>query len=126
MRKLLVAASMLVMLSFHSSHAQKTFRLDPEKPRQGSTLTFYYNPSGTPMFGIEDFSAYAYMLFSTPNSVVQEIPLVKTGNEYVGKVDIDDSTRAVFFKFSKDDKADQNNDRGYYTLIYANDGNPVP
>ncbi|HEX6179834.1 MAG TPA: hypothetical protein VFZ47_01235 [Chitinophagaceae bacterium] len=126
MRKLLVAASMLVMLAFNATQAQKTLTLNPEKPRQGSTLTIHYNPSGTPMFGIEHFSAYAYTLHTTPFSVVQEIPLGKTGNQYVGKIDIDDSARAVFFKFAKDDLADHNNDRGYYTLIYGNDGDPVP
>ena len=125
MRKPFLPASLFLLLSSISIQAQKNLTFQPEKPKQGAPITIRYNPSGTPLFGMEDFSGYAYLLYPSGTAVVQEITLTKQGNEYAGTINTTDSTCAVFVKFAKDDKADQNNDQGYYTLLYGNDGNPV-
>ena len=124
MRKALVTAGILLFLSCINAQAQKSITFQPEKPKQGSSISFTYNPSGTSLFGSEDILAYAYLLYPTQTPVVHEIPLTKSGNQYTGTIKTDDSTLAVFIKFAKPDNYDRDNE-GYYFLLYDITGKPV-
>ncbi|RYZ28901.1 MAG: TlpA family protein disulfide reductase, partial [Chitinophagaceae bacterium] len=104
--------------------AQKNFEVMTPKPTPGSVITIEYMPRNTVLQGVKDFEATAYLLEG-------KLPLAKTmqlkqeGGIYRGTVKTNDSTRAVFFTFAKDDKRDNNNDEGYYTVLYDKAGKEV-
>ncbi|HEY0679810.1 MAG TPA: TlpA disulfide reductase family protein [Chitinophagaceae bacterium] len=122
--RLMPYLALVLLLSIHSE-AQKNLVFQPEQPKQGETIRIRYNTSATPLFGVEDFSAYAYLMATKGLPVVHEIRLTKEGTTYTGEIPTNDSTRAVFIKFAKDEKTDNNNNEGYYTLIYGADNKPL-
>src|SRR5215213_8985791 len=124
--RILRLTSVLVFLLFAASlEAQRNFTFQPEQPKPGETIKIRYNPSGTDLLGMDDISAIAYLLANKNLPVAQEIKLTKEGNEYVGDIPTNDTVSAVFVRFTGGGKTDNNNDEGYYTLLYGNDGKPV-
>lgn len=106
-------------------NAQQNLVIEPAKPRAGSTITIKYNPKNTSLSEVKGFEGYAYLL-EGKLPVAQAIPLRKEGSLYVGTVKTNDTTKAVFFSFSKDDIRENNNDEGYYTALYDKMGAEVP
>lgn len=104
--------------------AQKNFEITGKALTPGSTIQFEYMPRNTALQGVKDFEAVAYLFEgSMPRAV--SVPLQQQGGLFKGAVKTADSTRAVFFSFSKDEKNDNNNNNGYYTLLYGKNGQPV-
>ncbi|HEV7330396.1 MAG TPA: TlpA disulfide reductase family protein [Flavisolibacter sp.] len=104
--------------------AQNNFEITSKNLAAGSTISFEYMPRNTVLQGVKDFEAVAYLMEgSMPRAVA--VPLQQEGGLFKGTVKTADSTRAVFFTFSKDDKNDNNNDKGYYTLLQDKSGKPV-
>jgi thiol-disulfide isomerase/thioredoxin len=125
MRTLILLVLLAPFMFAGNVAAQQPLTFQPAKPLAGQKIAIHYNPSSTPLLNIAGFTAYAYLL-EGKLPIVQEVPLTKNGNEYTGQVITNDTTRAVFVTFSKDDKRDNNNDEGYYTMLYTAGGEPVP
>lgn len=126
MRILSIAAALLLVLFMTATvQAQKNLVFQPEQPKPGETLKIRFNPSATELFGMDNITALAYLVANKGVPVVQEVQLSKAGNEYVGDVITNDTTRAVFVRFMSGEKSDVNNDEGYYTLMYSPDGKPM-
>ncbi|HUC80780.1 MAG TPA: TlpA disulfide reductase family protein [Flavisolibacter sp.] len=104
--------------------AQKNFEVLTKNPTPGSTITFEYMPRNTALQGVKDFQATAYLL-EGKLPLAKAVTLKQDGGIYRGSVKTNDSTRAVFFAFAKDEKADNNNDEGYYTMLYDKKGAEV-
>lgn len=88
-------------------------------------MVIEYMPRNTALQGVKDFEAVAYLLEGAL-PLAKKIPLVQEGGLFRGRVKTNDSTRAVFFAFSKDELRDNNNDEGYYTVLYDKKGGVVP
>ena len=106
----------LVLSYALATNAQQNLVIEPAKPQPGSVVTIKYNPRNTPLLGVKDFEGYAYLL-EGKLPLVQAVPLRKESGVYVGKVKTNDTTRAVFFIFSKNDIRENNKDQGYYTAL---------
>src|SRR5829696_2924669 len=118
-------AMLLLVVSFALiTTAQKNFEVMTKNPTPGSVITIEYMPRNTVLQGVKDIEATAYLLEG-------KLPLAKTvtlkqeGGIYRGTVKTNDTTRAVFFAFSKDEKRDNNNDDGYYTVLYDKSGKEI-
>ncbi|HTE26882.1 TlpA family protein disulfide reductase [Flavitalea sp.] len=106
-------------------NAQQALKFEPEKPKPGEKISITYNTTGTELFGVENPEAFVYLMEGVV-PVVREIKLLKKGNIYTGDFTTNDTTRAIFLTFSKDEKRDNNSDKGYFTMLYAASGKPVP
>lgn len=109
---------------FMAVHAQQDLSIEPAKPKPGRVITIKYNPKNTVLAGVTGFEGYAYLL-EGKLPLAKSITLHKENGVYVGKVKTNDTTRAVFFSFSKDQQVDNNGDEGYYTLLYDKNGKEV-
>jgi thiol-disulfide isomerase/thioredoxin len=118
---LLLVASCL----FSIAQAQSSLTFQPEKPKAGEKISITYDPAGTPLAGINDLQAMAYLLEGTAPAA-KEIKLTKIGQVYKGELTTTDTTQALFLSFSRDDIKDNNKDNGYYTFLYNAEGKPVP
>lgn len=116
--------TLFVGLLFNVCIAQEAFKIQPEKPKPGEKISFTYNTAGTELFGVENPEAYIYLLEGTL-PLLKEIKITKKGNIYSGDFTTNDTTKAVFLSFSKDEKKDNNSDRGYFSMMYNPDGTPV-
>jgi thiol-disulfide isomerase/thioredoxin len=96
-----------------------------EKPIPGEKISIRYNTQGSKLFGVEDIQATAFLL-EGKLPLAKEIILKKDGNVYTGEIITNDSTKAVVVKFSKDELIDDNNEKGFATLLYNKQGQPVP
>jgi peroxiredoxin len=105
--------------------AQQNFEVQPKKPLPGSVLTIEYMPRNTALQGVKDFEAVAYLLEGNL-PLAKPVPLVQQGGVFRGMVKTNDTTKAVFFSFYKDELRDNNNDEGYYTVLYDKKGEVVP
>lgn len=104
--------------------AQNNFEITSKSLAPGSVINFDYMPRNTVLQGIKDFEAVAYLFEGgMPRAVT--VPLKQEGGLYKGSVKTADSTKAVFFAFSKDDKNDNNNNNGYYAMLKDKSGKPV-
>jgi thiol-disulfide isomerase/thioredoxin len=117
--------TVLVALTFTIfAIAQKNFEVMTQKPTPGSVITIEYMPRNTVLQGVKDFETTAYLL-EGKLPLARVVKLKQDGGIFRGTVKTNDSTKAVFFSFVKDDKVDNNNDEGYYTALYDKQGNPV-
>lgn len=107
-----------------AASAQKNFEVMTKNPAPGSTITIEYMPRNTALQGVKDFEATAYLL-EGKLPLAKSIILKQDGGLYRGTVKTNDSTRAVFFSFAKDELSDNNNDEGYYTLLFDKKGAEV-
>lgn len=105
--------------------AQQNFEIVSKNPKPGSVITIEYMPRNTVLQGVKDFEATAYLL-EGKLPLAKSITLKQQGGIYRGTVKTNDTTRAVFFSFSKDEVQDNNNDEGYYTILYDKKGNRIP
>jgi thiol-disulfide isomerase/thioredoxin len=105
--------------------AQQNFEVLTKKPIAGSTITIEYMPRNTALQGHNDFEAIAYLLEGAEPQA-KSITLKQQGGLFRGTVKTNDSTKAVFFSFVKDELRDNNNEQGYYTPLYDKKGNLVP
>lgn len=106
--------------------AQQNFEIKPQKPIPGSVITFEWLTHNTLLQGKQDIEATAYLLNidnGLPHAV--SIALKKEGGVATGSVKTDNNTKAVFFSFSKDDIVENNNDAGYYTILYDKSGKEI-
>lgn len=103
------------------SNAQQNFEVITKKPVAGSVITIEYMPRNTVLQGIKDFEATAYLL-EGKLPLAKAVTLKQEGGIFRGTVNTNDTTRAVFFSFAKDDLRDNNNDEGYYTPLYDKNG----
>ncbi|NTS42523.1 TlpA family protein disulfide reductase [Flavisolibacter sp. BT320] len=104
--------------------AQNNFEITSKSLSPGSVINFDYMPRNTVLQGIKDFEAVAYLFEGgMPRAVT--VPLKQEGGLYKGSIKTADSTKAVFFTFSKDDKNDNNNNNGYYAMLKDKSGKPV-
>ena len=101
----------------------------PQKPKQGDKVQVRYNPAGTPLAGVADIEAYAYLLDECnciyPQPRVEKIDLKKTKDGYEGFIPTTKSTNALVVKFKKDDLVDNNGEKGYVMPLYTAAGKPV-
>lgn len=105
--------------------AQQNFEVMTKKPTAGSVITIEYMPRNTMLQGVKDFEAVAYLLEgSLP--LAKAVPLTQQGGIFRGSIKTNDTTKAVFFSFSKDELRDNNNEEGYFTVLYDKKGNVVP
>lgn len=119
-------AFLLLLLCLNLSvAAQNAFEVMTPKPTPGSVINIEYMQRNTVLQGIKDFEATAYLLEGgLPRAV--NVPLKQEGGIFRGSLKTADTTRAVFFSFAKDEKQDNNNDEGYYTVLYNKKGEVVP
>jgi len=116
---------LLLMLSFSILvKAQQNFEIITKNPVAGSVITVEYMPRNTVLQGVKDFEATAYLM-EGKLPLAKTVMLKKEGGIYRGTVKTNDTTRAVFFAFAKDEVQDNNNDEGYYTALYEKKGNPL-
>jgi thiol-disulfide isomerase/thioredoxin len=108
-----------------TAQAQQRLQLTPAQPQPGATITITYNPKGTPLANAEEIEAIAYLM-EGKFPIAREIALRAGNGVYTGTVATNDSTRALFFTFLQGHQYDNNNDSGYYTLLYNQSGAPVP
>jgi thiol-disulfide isomerase/thioredoxin len=102
--------------------AQNNFEVMTKNPKPGSVITIEYMPRNTVLQGVKDFEATAYLL-EGKLPLAKSITLKQEGGIYRGTVKTNDTTRAVFFSFSKEEVQDNNNDEGYYTALHDKKGN---
>ena len=102
-------------------NAQQNFEVKPQKPVPGSVIKFELLTRNTSLLGKQDVEGIAYLL-EGKLPVAVPITLKKDGGILSGSVKTNDTTKAVFFSFFKDDIAENNNDEGYYTILYDSKG----
>jgi thiol-disulfide isomerase/thioredoxin len=124
LQRLSFRAMLIAGLITNVCTAQQSLKIQPEIPKPGEQIVITYNSTGTELFGSNNPEAYAYLLEGAL-PLVKEIKLKKNGNIYTGDFTTNDTTKAVFLSFSKDDKKDNNGDKGYYTMLYKTNGEPV-
>src|SRR5690349_4309 len=109
---------LLVAIFFLITHinAQQNFKVEPQKPVAGSVIRFEWLTRNTLLQGKQDIEGTAYLL-EGKLPLALPITLKKDGGVVTGSVKTNDSTKAVFFSFSKDDVFENNNDAGYYTVL---------
>lgn len=123
MKKIALLPFLLLLVT--TMTAQQNLTISPSNPQPGGTITVKYDPKNTTLLGVNDFEGYAYLM-EGKLPIAQEISLHKEGNVYVGKIKTNETTRAVFFSFSKDQLRENNGDEGYYTLLYNKSGEELP
>lgn len=101
----------------------------PQKPKAGEKVQVRYNPAGTPLAGVTDFEAYAYLYDECEQCPyplkAQKIALTKVKDYYEGHVPTTSTTKALVIKFSKDELVDNNNGKGYLVALHDAKGKPV-
>jgi thiol-disulfide isomerase/thioredoxin len=116
---------LVLVFSFTSfAVAQQNFEVKPQKPVPGSIISFELLTRNTSLQGKQDIEGVAY-LFEGKLPLAVPVTLKKDGGILSGSVKTNDTTKAVFFSFFKDDVFENNNDEGFYTVLYDSKGREV-
>ena len=94
----------------------------PAQPAAGNKIHFEYSAKGTVLGNEKNFDAIAYI--SDGLIRAQEVKLAADGDKWAGDIITNDSAKAIFIVFKKDDLIDNNKEQGYQLLIFKN-GAPV-
>lgn len=125
MKKLISLAAMLAL--FVCTGFAQALRCTPEEPKAGSTVTFSYDPSGTPLSAETKIELVVYCMDRTgSNGEAKEVTLTKNGKTYSGSFTVDTSTLLACFAFSSGDKKDLNQNKGYLLMIRDDKGQVQP
>ncbi|MFT3823392.1 MAG: TlpA disulfide reductase family protein [Chitinophagaceae bacterium] len=124
MKILSVAMLASTTLAFSQVSAQ-SLTFQPAKPKAGETITITYKATGSPVADAKSLEAIAFLQEGVL-PLAKDIPLTKNGDVYTGSFSINDTTKSVFITFTDGTKRDNNNDSGYYVLVYNAAGQPVP
>ncbi len=103
----------------------QNFEVLTKKPVAGGVVTIEYMPRNTVLQGHNDFEAIAYLM-EGGEPRAKSVLLKQQGGLFKGSVKTNDSTKAVFFLFAKDELRDNNKDEGYFTPLYTKKGELVP
>lgn len=114
----------VVCCSLFAKAQQKNFEVKTQKPAAGSVVTFELLTRNTALQGKQDIEGTAYLIEGRL-PVAVPIKLKKEGGILSGSVKTNDTTKAVFFSFVKDEIFENNNDEGFYTLLYDKNGKEV-
>ncbi len=115
----------VVLLSttfFSFSQQNSNLVFSPAQPKPGDKIHFEYSTKGTVLGNENFFDAIAYI--SDGSVRAQEAWLKADGDKWSGDIMTNDSTKAVFIVFKKDELIDNNKEQGYSLMLYAN-GEPV-
>lgn len=74
--------------------------LSNNRPAAGQTITFTYNPEGSPLTGKDAIAAEIY--YMGKGTAVEDIDMKREGTGWIGKIQIPADTKAFFFKFIKE------------------------
>jgi len=112
------------LLAFQGVFAQNDshVKLSDTYPTTGEKITVTYDPAGTAVDGKKNIEAVVYYL-GKKNSAA-DIDLKQDGNLLKGEIAVPDSARAFFVKISAEDNVDNNNEKGYFYMVYK-DKQPV-
>ncbi|HVT87059.1 MAG TPA: TlpA disulfide reductase family protein [Chitinophagaceae bacterium] len=114
---LLVSAT---IFSFGQQYSNLSF--SPAQPKPGDKIHFEYSAKGTVLGNETSFDAIAYLSDGAVRA--QDIPLKADGDKWSGDIMTNDTTKAVFIVFKKDELIDNNKEQGYSLMLYSN-GEPV-
>ncbi|MEB0300051.1 redoxin domain-containing protein [Mucilaginibacter sp. 5C4] len=111
-------------LLMHSAFAQTAehLKLSSVTPTAGQTISFVYNPEGTPVAG-EKPQAVVYFL-DNKTFPVSDVDLKADGKLLKGEFKIPQTAKAFFVKISAGEKVDDNEAKGYVYPVY-NGSKPV-
>jgi len=126
MKKIILTTLVLCFLSFQHLQAQRC-DITPSQIQQGSEIEVKYDPADGILAG-KQIIAVAYTLeYGSETPIPHDVDLTKSGNIYAGKFKVPNSADGFLINFQeaeKGDLVDNNNDQGYYHMIYK-DGKPV-
>ncbi|MBS1620696.1 MAG: TlpA family protein disulfide reductase [Bacteroidetes bacterium] len=113
----------LVVSAFTSSgQPYSNLIFSPAQPGPGDKIHFTYSPKETVLGNEASFEAIAYI--SDGQVRAQQVSIKPDGDKWAGTILTNDSTKAVFIVFKKDELMDNNKEQGYSLLLYSN-GEPV-
>lgn len=112
-----------LLLLLTPAYAQN-LEFHPKDPAPGDDITVKYNAEGTDLEGMK-FETTAYLM-NGDRPKAMEVSMEKMEGIYVGKIATSEATKAVFVTLGNSDKGkkDDNEEKGYKTLMYKN-GKPV-
>lgn len=120
--KFSIVAILLLATIFSFSQQYPNLSFSPAQPKPGDKIHFEYSPAGTVLGNETSFDAVAYINDGTVRA--QEVKLKADRDKWSGEIMTNDSTKAVFIAFKKDELIDNNKEQGYSLLLYTN-GAPV-
>lgn len=130
---LVLTAVFFLLFSCHSSkNKTKTqpktignITLSEGTPQPGDTLIINYNNIDTAQTG-KDFGAFYYVAVGK-NIYGYDLPMDKADSSWKGTLKIPDSATALAFSFRlHDGKLDNNDEKGYFQLLYTNNNKILP
>ncbi len=110
----------VMLLTTLTAISQQKFNYSPDKPKPGDQVEIVYTP-GPGGGGKEPLVEAAVYQYSQKGFAAEDLVLVKEGNSWKGKVKTDENTSMVFFGFKAGEEFDNNNNEGYYFLLYEGD-----
>lgn len=113
-----------VLLSSTIILSQGKITFQPEKPQAGKDLTVIYSPTNSKLSECNDIKMVVYQ-FKVAIFATEEVVLNKSGNDWVGKVNLADSARGGCIKFYSGEITDNNSGKGFSFNCYDNSGKPV-
>jgi thiol-disulfide isomerase/thioredoxin len=121
-RKLSMAAIVVLVSAVCFAQENKNLSFSSENPKPGDKIKFEYSTKGTPLGGVSDFNAIAYI--NDGQVRAEEVKLQANGDKWDGEIITNDSTKVAFIVFKKDELIDNNKEQGYSIMMYEN-GEPV-
>lgn len=116
-KNLILAA--LGSLALQNAFAQSTshLNLSDAKPKPSEKITVTYDPTGTPLAGESGLSGVVYFL-DNKDYPVADLDLKPNGKQLKGEFTVPANAKAFFVKIFKDDKTDDNSEKGYTYYVY--------
>jgi thiol-disulfide isomerase/thioredoxin len=117
LKNLILAALGSLALQNAAGQSISHLSLSDAKPKPNEKITLTYDPSGTPLAGESGLSGVVYFL-DNKDYPVADLNLKPSGKQLKGEFIVPANAKAFFVKLFKDDKTDDNGEKGYTYYVY--------
>lgn len=113
---ILVALGSLALQNAAGQNASHV-KLSDSKPKSNEKITLTYDPTGTPLAGESGLSGMVYFL-DNKDYPVADLDLKPSGKQLKAEFTVPVNAKAFFIKIFKDEKTDNNGEKGYTYYVY--------
>lgn len=125
MKKTGLAAAALLGLIVHAATAQNVFKVYPEKPVEGDSITLYYNPENTVLKGLAPVNGIIY-LYRNDDWEAHDLRMNMTDSGWITRYLLPKGTSLLVSNFSANGKTDKGGRYPYASVVFKSNGSQMP
>jgi len=115
----------IVLISVLTFGGESRLKIEPQFPKRGETLKLTYDKSTGELKDVQNIAITAYM-FGKDLLKAKDVEVSHQSGKIKAEILVDENVNGIVFKiYDGDELLDNNEGKGFYTLVYSKDNKPI-